>query len=1663
MNTKQLNRKRRATILLLVVSILALLFVIVTGFLSVARNTRQLVVEAERGATVDSILAQTVESALGAVGGGTSNVDPGDYVSNGATEMIPGYGAIGRLVSPVAPVRNVGIVNESSTDPYRTFSSNMAGADELARVVWPTVANFETDGQHRGRAVSLLDMIIENPDDLNREIEDEDFERVARQSRFDADGDGVPDSSLLGAAILTETANGKIGSPVAIRGLLQDAFATDPTESLSFLRLDNQANEPPGSDRARLRRALEDYEQNARFEISFRMVPHGGMIALDSVAASNTDGTAVVPPNRYFVQKTLENLSKYPLNAQGRRQDATLTNITNFPIRRRSELGNVVFEEIANSRAAVERQLRRRGGWLPAYALFPGMASTTPGATTLDTSNDAVPPILSFLQGTLPTRIAGFPDNSEDSIGFPRTFLPDYRVNSNAAKVEPSQRFNLGEYVGVGDPQRIDNERVAAMLAIAPSVDELIDGAPGADALLARRAYFTTISNSDEIARKQDPSTPVRSNLVRDEADRRQYAVDPLFARDANFPNTLVVAPADAGFGVNLGLPENSTKFYLGDLFSYRVRAANGRWYTPFTEDPPGSENYIYVPSVRDVRGNRLKVGDAVIERLASYFYDMLGGHSANDPSTIADANLDGEDDRVDTNGDGQDDRIERREDWSDARFSPLTTFAPNNTPAGLFGAAQEANKQAVSRRQQAIMLAVNTMAFAAPRSTSARNTAVRTNGAPFDTRGFPAGQAFPVWDTFGGEGYVDAVSYVDWSAPLKPDEPATTPGVPTFNEYVGWGPQLIFSECASHSEFDENDPDSEPEVSFAVELFNPNDPLFVGNGTDDLHALSLWDFAISINGFNPNLDADGEPQSDEGQFDDWHVLGAHSVDPSVGGRTFVPLPIQIDMDETRTGSAFTGGNPNPRQRPHFKAEPLRGGASGGIDPIGIGDEYRDLTGDWSYYTLDLWRKGVRLNAAGAREIYWYNIDRIHLPVPQDVEQTWFAAVARDMTPSRHIRSSPELDALVNAGYPASARWRGVTGRVQVTGVTGSSVSQNPSSAFLGSPKWLKLSSGAADESVDPDVAGFSDSFAPELPLYTMNASPNPITADVDGTDLHPDTPPTRSTGKNIWDMLTNLPMGVDYRERVPGNNRAANYTDTRPRSFPTVGFMMFVPRFSHFRHIDARANQIPAPADASYARQRDVRVPMSVTLGQQWRNRYTVNGQVKRATEFGSGGLATDETYYPVDFGHMPIFDNSQRTYGEVAGIDVAKRHIDAVGSVPWGQLVFDYFSTVNPERIDPYQVPGRIDINAAPWLVMSQLPMLGPVTSGTTATGAPVPARRIPGTPVEVTNAELPIRAEMMSPTSYEDFPRQGGGGPGGTASAARHPSPAFWQPRVGGLVGLGFDRASGLDTAPRFAPLEMRLGRPAPANNELPRWPDGDRQSPSNVVGDGIWRIGSVLGVAAASYRDGVQQIENQNGLAEDRYADAHLRNPVEDATSGALYAPRSNQENVTRITGPYRPLTDTDGDGIGETDAVYGKIRGQALSNEIGPSKFGFVSIGELANVKGFDGTRPEQLRIDAQPSQPGFSPVGTNLMRGDFLKSVSMIAMLDSNYITTRSNTFTVYISIMDREDPSQSVRTQMTIDRSNLIKQIGRSSPRGQMPEIISETRVGYFNTRYDQ
>jgi hypothetical protein len=601
----------------------------------------------------------------------------------------------------------------------------------------------------------------------------------------------------------------------------------------------------------------------------------------------------------------------------------------------------------------------------------------------------------------------------------------------------------------------------------------------------------------------------------------------------------------------------------------------------------------------------------------------------------------------------------------------------------------------------------------------------------------------------------------------------------------------------------------------------------------------------------------------------------------------------------------------------------------------------------------------LRVSKTGAAHV----VDEIQVDVPAAADE--WSSSARDTRPARNFGYADyNVDGIVDY-----ARWSMVANEITTSG--GTSVS-----APLGTiPNAAYQQAGGA--TYDPDLPAniaTPQPFGPETPLITMNATPGVSTEMFD------------------------------------------NSYDLRPNSFPTVGFMLFIPRFSH----------VTVGATAA-----------TTTIGDTLADQSTKRGYAIGADGYADGAGGTTGGPPPVDMGHMPIFENTQPVLvGSYLSRLTGGTATTAGTGIPWGQLVFEYFTTLNPEApgVDPLKVPGRININAAPWYVLSKLPMLAPYNSNLYDDPAAGRLAIVPNTGVP-------------------------------TAAA---PSPAFWDPQVGVLVGSykGPHPLLGVEV------LRPRLLSPEayayPTLTVPPRgMPHRQTPGPAKDV------IGAWLAQAATAYRDGIQVLPGAPATgAGFVYADAHLRGVGAYAGIGGAVA-----------AVPYRPLT-------------LGPIRGQGASGSARPTQFGFITVGELANVKGFDST----LYPEMPPASLGTTRIDSR--NGDFVKAVSLLALLDTQNVTVRSNTFTVYTSLMDRADgrENSSVRSQVTVDRSNQLPRLSyayrnpavaigspgaystnpadaglprvplvtaagtpvRTDNDTAAPMVISQRRGGYFNSTYD-
>lgn len=945
------------------------------------------------------------------------------------------------------------------------------------------------------------------------------------------------------------------------------------------------------------------------------------------------------------------------------------------------------------------------------------------------------------------------------------------------------------------------------------------------------RRLLTTVNNSDELARVQSTPEVVGTSSIR----QRETA------------------------GSVVGLFPGEPKFFLGEI----------------EQVFDGAGNYLPGP------------GTLLARRLANYYYDMLGGHV-----------------------------------WPGASVPPGTNSTTGGSP--------NADVAIVSRLHQAWMLAVNTIAFAAPHRTS--------------------------------DGMVDTVF-------------ASTGSGETF---IGYGPQPFITDVILHVTPSASDP-TVGEPSVALQLWNPNDP-FTGSITTpltttalaDSHALRLSEYAISFGGNSDPLNA--------AAFIRLYQPG-DAVD-RLAGRQFLTVGFgSVSNGEFAVGTGFGGAPPANLILRSSVTIPTAVSTPAGatVDRL----------------LVRLWRK-AGVNYPGTLE-KWFQIDEFEITeIPDTDEDNDGVGEERFVRARRDERGESYFGADLTTGVDVP-RWR------CVTAFENGDLSRNNSLQDGTDPSSIMA------EFLPGPGPGSADRDGPTVPLYTMNA---------------------------------NVPATAATTIQINGARR--------PASFPTIGFMHFIPRYSHFEGdltglgsgvtpppgsgTGSGVGTGPGPGGGPGIGLTFQNFPMGSFLREDW----VVHGY--------------DFDQWPVDFGHMPIFDNKQ-------AVDADGYFDDSrAGAIPWGLLVYDYFTTRNVSDPDntfypfenPLQIRGRININTASWWVLAGLPMI---------------ARR---------------------------------GASVGLQSFAANTPPAFWAPASGVMFGThstvlpSVAFGTGLSATDRFDDVrrlyvfgnysgnpQLRLGPNlaqaiASHRDRIPYAPDGM----DVATGAPLASFGSA-GVPFAWLRDAAPRNLTGVPLA----SDSSFRMQPNDLLTGditspiaggqpAVYATAQNKV-IRRGADPLGPSSDTD------------------------PTKYGFVTLGELIQVYGMAHDRDPKSLVEVR-SRPGFAapnpidpltPQVAYLLtdnrplrngEGDFFKAVSYMVLLDTHYLTTRSNTFTAYTSLMvnDREKQNQSVRSQVTMDRTNILPQplwidndgngsldtlVATQQQPDTLPQVLSRRQVGYFNAQYDQ
>jgi len=167
--------------------------------------------------------------------------------------------------------------------------------------------------------------------------------------------------------------------------------------------------------------------------------------------------------------------------------------------------------------------------------------------------------------------------------------------------------------------------------------------------------------------------------------------------------------------------------------------------------------------------------------------------------------------------------------------------------------------------------------------------------------------------------------------------------------------------------------------------------------------------------------------------------------------------------------------------------------------------------------------------------------------------------------------------------------------------------------------------------------------------------------------------------------------------------------TDDMRTAFPTTGSLLLLMRYAN-RSWDEHDH---VPANLAF----------TTELG-------GLDRSVYYDVAAGGGVSELRDRFELIDNGHMPVFEkDGVYAHRRDPALEAVTNTLGSVDALPWGQLVFDYFTALplssgGPYRGDPdslagpasiprvdmdgLRVHGRININAAPWRVLAGLPLM-------------------------------------------------------------------------------------------------------------------------------------------------------------------------------------------------------------------------------------------------------------------------------------------------------------------------------------------------------------------
>ncbi|MGE3182640.1 MAG: hypothetical protein AB7N71_13490, partial [Phycisphaerae bacterium] len=366
--TKPKQHQRRATILLMVVGLLAMLFIIVSAFITLARFDRLTLVQTEKRDQIDRVVESVTKTVLGGLTDQLSDGNgrilyPGPGNPDYMPATIPGYHGA-RIIAAPTIVRNTTLplgvpLSMAAATDFRfpgisqmnpvldnTVTAESIGSfsyrNPLPRTLEFIRYTFDTNipQETPGILVDRNGVTGPNPTTLTRGLDLIDLVDYAYSPFMDADGDGVPDTYLPAMASVIEQANAQVGTAVRVPNSLE--FVTAGYDHAS------QVNNPYRLFDTDLNNAIarnvniqqfREYDRDAQLDVAVKVIAHGGMVFPD--------------PDTIFGQM-MYNWIRF----RGRNPDPAMNPTT-------TGLRDLWRNAIASSES-VEANLRRRAG-MPSY------------------------------------------------------------------------------------------------------------------------------------------------------------------------------------------------------------------------------------------------------------------------------------------------------------------------------------------------------------------------------------------------------------------------------------------------------------------------------------------------------------------------------------------------------------------------------------------------------------------------------------------------------------------------------------------------------------------------------------------------------------------------------------------------------------------------------------------------------------------------------------------------------------------------------------------------------------------------------------------------------------------------------------------------------------------------------------------------------------------------------------------------------------------------------------------------------------------------------------------------------------------------------------------------------------------------------------------------